>query len=124
MKISKLIAIITIIAATPNFGFIFYLFFSYHASTLNWIVIEKILTALSCIVGGALLWRENIWGYRISIIAWILILFVSISSIYVAVSHTTNIDLQLVMLSKDLIISLCGGIILVILLKGALRAKS
>lgn len=123
MRDTKIIGLITIVAAAPNIGFLVFFGFSDHPSFLSWMVIEKFLTAITCISGGALLWRGLIWGYRISIVAWILIIFASCSSLYVALSQTPNQNLQLVILAKEFIIAALGGLILVILFRGLIKYR-
>ena len=95
----------------------------YQASFTHWIVIEKLLVGSACIFGAIFLWRGSIWGYRISILSWILILWISASSIYVAVSPKTIEDLRIVMLSKDIIFSVIGLTILSILIGDMLRMR-
>lgn len=121
MRDTKIIGLITIVAAAPNIGFLVFFGFSDHPSFLSWMVIEKFLTAITCISGGALLWRGLIWGYRISIVAWTLIIFASFSNLYVALFHTPDRNLQLVILAKDIIIAALGGLILVILLRDLIK---
>ena len=123
MTIRKIIGLITIAAAVPHIGFLFYFVFIYHASMVSWTVIEKILITFTCISGGALLWSGGIWGYRISIIAWILLLFVSFSSLYVTIFHTPIEEFQAVLLTRDAIISSFGCIILFILLRDLINFK-
>ena len=79
--------------------------------------------ATGIISGGALLWWGGIWGYRISIVAWILIIFASSSNLYVALFQTPNQNLQLVILAKDIIIAALGGLILVILFRDLIKYR-
>jgi hypothetical protein len=123
MRDTKIIGLITIVAASPNIGFLVFFGFSDHPSLLSWMVIEKFLTAITCISGGALLWFGGIWGNRISIVAWILIIFASCSSLYEALFQTPNQDLQLVILAKDIIIATLGGLILVLLFRGLIKYR-
>ena len=123
MRHRKITGIITVTAAIPNIGFMFLFIFLYHASFVHWMVIEKFLIGITCILGGFLLCRGDIWGYRFSIIGWILILWSSISSLYVAIFHTTNANLQSVMFIKDIIFSLFSSTILFILFSDMIRLR-
>jgi hypothetical protein len=123
MRDTKIIGLITIVAAAPNVGFLVFSSFSDHPSFLSWMVIEKFLTVIACMSGGALLWWGGIWGYRISVVAWILIIFASSSNLYVALFQTPNQNLQLVILAKDIIIAALGGLILVILFRDLIKYR-
>jgi hypothetical protein len=124
MKFLKMTGLITIVAAVPHIGSLLYLIFIYHSSLANWVVIEKFLISIACISGGALLWRGGIWGFRLSIIAWILVIYASSSNLYAAIFQTANTNIQSVILPKDIIISLLGCIILFILVKDLIKFRN
>ena len=124
MKSRRIIGLITIIAAIPHIGFMIFFIFVYHASFVHWMFIEKILIGITSIPGGVLLWRESMWGHRLSIISWILILFASLSALYVGLFHTSNVNAQIVLLTKDIIVSSIGTITLFILVRDLIKFRT
>ena len=123
MKKRKITGLITILAAIPRIGYI--LFFVTHnpAFLIHWVVIEKLLIATACILGGIFLWRGSIWGYRFSVLGWVMILWASASNIYVALAPSTNDNLSTIMLSNDMISSILCLTILSMLLGDILRIR-
>lgn len=123
MKSRRIIGLITITAAIPHIGFMIFFIFANHASITHWIVIEKLLIGITSITGGVLLWREGVWGHRLSIISWTLILFASLSALYVGLFHTSNVNAQIVLLTKDIVVSLIGTITLFILVRDLIKLR-
>lgn len=123
MKKRKLLGSLTVIAAIPALGFMMFFLVVYNASLMHWLVIEKIIIGFTCILGGVLLWQGHKWGYRLSIIGWMVILYVSFSSIYVAFQPETNEHLRLAMFSKDAIYLTVGLPALVILIRDMIKTK-
>ena len=123
MKKRKIIGTITVLVAGPNVGFMLFFVLLYQAPLFHWLVIEKFLIVVSCILGGIFLWRSSIWGHRFSIVGWILILWTSVSSMFVEVYPTTNENLKAIILSKDIIFSIFSLTILSILLGDIIRQK-
>ena len=82
MKKRKLLGSLTIIAAIPALAFALFFIISYKAKITNFLVIEKIVIVICCSIGGLLLWQGKRWGYGLSAIGWLLILYTSIYSIY------------------------------------------
>jgi len=124
MRIRRIIGLITIIAAIPHIGFMIFFILVYHASFTHWVVIEKLLIGITSILGGVLLWREGFWGHRLSIISWTLILFPSLSALYVGLFHTSNANAQIVLLTKDIVVSLIGTITLFILVRDLIKFRT
>jgi len=124
MRIRRIIGLITIIAAIPHIGFMIFFIYAYHASFTHWMLIEKFLIGITSILGGALLWREGVWGHRVSIISWILLLFASLSALYVGLFHTSNANAQIVLLTKDILISSIAMIILFILVRDLIKLRT
>jgi hypothetical protein len=103
-----ILGIITILAALPGLLFIIFFIGKYHPSLLHWLVVEKIVTALFCFVGGILLFKGDKWGYRLALIGWLLIIWASSSSVFAAFQPITSAQLRKGMLTKEAIILAIG----------------
>ena len=73
MKKRPLLGAVTVVAAIPFVVFLAYFTTQYQPPLAHWFVIEKAVVGISGIVGGVLLWYGNLWGYRLGLIAWVLI---------------------------------------------------
>lgn len=119
----QILGAVTILAALPGLLFILYFISSYNASLLHWLVIEKIITALFCFIGGGLLLKGNAWGYRLSLVGWILIIWASISSLLAAWQPVTSGQLQTNMFAKEAIYLAVGLPTVIILIREMIRIK-
>lgn len=88
---------------------------------MHWFVIEKLVIVFSCIIGGILLWKGTKWGYQLSTIGWLVILYASIMSIYVAFQPDTNEAARFTMIVNGLFIVI--GIPVVVILMRDIIAK-
>ena len=123
MKKRRFFAIITILAAGPALVFLRYLILGYGTPIIHWLVWEKIAIAFFCLIGGIMLWQGNIWGYRLSVLAWALIIFVHSS---ILILFCTNLDKLMfpsyvVNISLNVLFILAGTLTIVILLRDILR---
>lgn len=53
----------------------------YQPPLAHWFVLEKVVISVLGIVGGVFLWCGNVWGYRVGLIAWALIILSSLASL-------------------------------------------
>ena len=121
MKKRKILGTLTIIASLPALGFMLFFLVIYKAPFTHWLIIEKIVIVFSCIIGGILLWQGHKWGYRFSTIGWMMILYVSLSSVYVAFQPATKEHIRLAMFVKDAIYLSVGLPALVILVRDMIK---
>ena len=124
MRIRRIISIVTIIAAIPHIGFLIFFISVYHASFTHWMVIEKFFIGITSLIGGILLWSEGVWGHRLSIISWLIIIFASLSALYVGLFHTPNANSQIVLLTKEVIVSSIGTVILFFLVRDLIKSRA
>ena len=82
MNKRKLLGLLTIIAAIPSLAYILFFTIRYKASITNPLVMEKIVIVIFCSIGGLLLWQGKKWGFGLSAIGWLVILYTSIYGIY------------------------------------------
>jgi len=101
MKKRKFLGSLTIMAAIPSLAFVIFFTTVYEASITHWFVIEKLVIIFSCIIGGILLWKGTKWGYQLSTIGWLVLIYASIMSIYVAFQPDTKEALRFTMFITD-----------------------
>lgn len=125
MKKRKFLGIITVLAAVPALAFLGFFLLSYSPPISHWLVWEKTAIGFFCLIGGIMLWKGSLWGYRLSTIGWGLIVFVHAS---ILKAFYTNLDkinfinyLAKVWFSVAFI--LIGTLIIFILLHDILRKK-
>ena len=82
MKKRNLLGSLTVIAAIPSLAYALHFTINYKATITNLLVIEKMVIVVCCSIGGLLLWQGKRWGYVLSAIGWLVILYTSICSIY------------------------------------------
>jgi hypothetical protein len=96
---------ITFLAAAPFLLFLIYYSSRYEPPFMHWLVLEKFAVAASGVVGGVLLWRGSVWGYRLGLVAWTLATVSSASSLlaWYQVSRQPHVSelLTAIWLSKD-----------------------
>ena len=123
MKKRRILGTITIVAAIPSLLFIIFLISKYEVSFFNWIILEKISIILSCASGGALLWKGHKWGYRFSGIGWLILIFVSVTSILAALQPETSERLKAMMYAKDSLYLIIGVPAIYILVRDMIYSK-
>ena len=81
MKKRNLLGSLTIIAAIPSLAYTLFFTIRYKASITNFLVVEKMIIVIFCLIRGLLLWRGKKWGLGLSTIGWLVILYTSIYGI-------------------------------------------
>lgn len=124
MKKRRFLSSLTIIAAIPSFAFVIFFTTSYDAPLTHWFVIEKLVIVFSCIIGGVLLWKGSKWGYQLSVVGWLVILYASIVSIYVAFQPATKEAARFTMFIKDGLFLTIGIPVFFILVRDIITRKN
>ena len=121
MKKRPWLGAITLLVTVPSLLFLYEFMSQYQASFLHWFVLEKVIVSILGIVGGVLLWRGNIWGYRVSLGAWALVTLISIASLIslyqVWGTHDASGSVASSWLTKDLIYLLFAAPMLYFLIR-------
>lgn len=81
MKKRPLLGAITMLATIPFLGFLVLFISQYQPPLVHWFVMEKAAICIAGIIGGVLIWRGNVWGYRVGLIAWMLIVLSTLTSL-------------------------------------------
>jgi hypothetical protein len=111
-------------AAIPSLAFVIFFMTVYAAPITHWFVIENLVIVFSCVIGGILLWKGTKWGYQLSAIGWLVILYASIMSIYVAFQPETKEATRFTMFVKDGLFVALGIPVVVILIRDIITRKN
>jgi len=127
MRKRPFLGAVTVLAAIPFLVFLAYFTSQYQPPLAHWFVLEKAVVSISGIVGGVLLWRGNMWGYRVGLIAWALITLsalASLVSLYQA-SGTPDVSgtVATIWASKDVIYILIAAPVLYVLVRDLLERR-
>lgn len=122
-----LLGFITVVAGTPFLVFLAYFVSRYEPPLLHWFVWEKALIVMLSFVGGLLLWRGKVWGYWLSAIAWLMVIFASSFSLVALFQSSGTPDVTdevaKVWMGKDLILLLIGVLATFLIGRDLLRTK-
>ncbi len=118
-----LIYSLTILSAIPAFLFVAMLPMYYHFTLTDLFVVEEIITAGSCCVGGVLLWRKHKWGYPLSTLAWLLIIFGGICGVNAAFDPRIKEPMRSYMIVQSGIFFVIGIPVFLILVRHILKDK-
>jgi hypothetical protein len=124
MKTRRFLSTLTFIAAIPSLIFVIFFTKTYGAPLPHLFFLEKLFIVFSCIIGSILLWKGTKWGYKLSTIGWLVILYGSITSIYVAFQPDTKEATRYAMIAKDGLFLAIGIPVIVILIHDIIRKKA
>jgi hypothetical protein len=117
------LSLLTIIAAIPSLGFVIFFMRVYDAPLTHWFIMENLVIVFSCFIGGVLLWKGKKWGYRVSEIGWLIILYRSFMSIYVAFLPDTKEVTRVPMFITNAIFIVVGITVLIALIGDIVKRK-
>lgn len=119
MKKRPFLGALTVLLAIPSLLLLVYFAAQYKPPLAHWFVLEKVVISVSSVIGGVLLWRGSVWGYRISVIAWGLAVISSLASLvslYQASAQSGITEsLQTIWMSKDVVYIFIASPVLYIL---------
>jgi hypothetical protein len=122
----RVLAIITFLASIPSFTFVIRFISTYSPTIAHWVIWEKGCIILFCLAGSILLWQGNVWGYRLSIIGWALIIFVQMSIVIIFLfdlSKSNIVDIT-ASLSINILFILVGVSSIYVLLRDIIRNRN
>jgi hypothetical protein len=118
---------ITVVVGIPFLAFLIYFVSRYEPPLLHWFVWENALIVVSSLIGGLLLWQGNVWGYRLSAFAWLLVVFASLSSLVALFQSSGSSDvtdaLAKLWMGKDLVLLVIGALATYPIVRDLLQTK-
>jgi hypothetical protein len=127
MKKRPFLGVVTVLSAVPFLLFLTYFTSQYQPPLAHWFVLEKVVISVLGIVGGVFLWRGNVWGYRVGLIAWALITLSSLASLVSLYQASGQPDVvgrvATTWMSKDVIYILIAAPILYVLVRDLIERK-
>jgi hypothetical protein len=127
MKKHPWLGVITILVTVPSLLFLYYFIPQHQPPLLHWFVLEKALVSALGIVGGVLLWRGNIWGHRLALVAWMLVSLISIANLVALYQAWGTPDVggsvAITWLRKDAIYLMCATPMLFVLVRDLIAKK-
>lgn len=125
MKKRPSLGVITVVPGILSLSFLVYFVSQYQPPFLHWVVLEKTTMGALAFAGGVLLWRGKVWGYWLSLIAWVLVIATSLASL-ISWYRTPNIaeTLTTTWLSKDIILILVAVLMIYVLGRDLVRVTT
>jgi len=118
-----LIGSITLLAALPALFLVVMLTQYRQFPFTHWAVIEQLFIAVTCFFGGILIYPNIKWGYLLSTIGWLLLIFQSTTGVYWAFDPRTKEPQRTFMLVQNGIFVVIGIPILIILISHLMKRR-